>query len=232
MTKITLPVIVLNYKTYREATGESAIKLSAIVKKLSKEFKISIVVAPQFVDLAKIAEKFEIPVFAQHIDPIKPGSHTGQILAESVKAAGGVGTLLNHAERKLPFEILEQTVAHVKDLELKICICAENLEVARKTAKLNPDYVAFELPELIGTGKSISTTEPELVQSAVKQILEANPQVIPLCGAGISTGQDVYAALKLGTQGVLLASAFTVAKDPEAILRELLQGVRKYLSEK
>jgi hypothetical protein len=30
----------------------------------------------------------------------------------------------------------------------------------------------------------------------------------------------------------LLASAFTVAKDPEAILRELLQGVRKYLSEK
>lgn len=230
--KITLPIILLNFKTYKEATGELAVKLSAIVEKLSKEYDISIVVAPQFVDIAKIVEKFDISVFAQHVDPISPGSNTGQILPESIKAAGGIGTLLNHAERKLPFDTLQKTVARVKELDFKICICAENLEVASKTSKLNPDYVAFELPELIGTGKSISTTEPTLVQSSVKQILDANPKVIPLCGAGISDGKDVLAALKLGTQGVLVASAFTKAKDPEGALLGLIKGVTQYLDEK
>jgi len=229
--KISVPVIILNYKTYKEATGQSAIKLSAIADKLSKKYKISIVVAPQFVDIATITAKFKIPVFSQHVDPISPGSNTGQILPESILAAGGMGTLLNHAERKLPYETLEETVTLIKKLDFKICICAENLEVASKTAELEPDYVAFELPELIGTGNSISTTEPALVESSVQQILDANPKVIPLCGAGISNGDDVYAALKLGTQGVLLASAFTKAQDPEAVLQDLLEGAKRYLDE-
>lgn len=230
--KISTPLILLNYKTYKEATGELAVNLSAIVEKLAKEHGISIVVAPQFLDVATIAGKFDIPVFAQHVDQITPGSHTGQILPESILATGGVGTLLNHAERKLPFEVLEKTMTRIKELDFKICICAENLDVASKTSKLNPDYVAFELPELIGTGKSISTTKPELVQACVKKIVEANSKVIPLCGAGISNGKDVNAALKLGTQGVLLASAFTKAKDPEAVLLDLINGATKYLDEK
>ena len=230
--KISVPIVILNYKTYSEATGKQAMKLSEIAAKLSKKYGIGIVIAPQFVDITKISEKFKIPVFSQHVDPITPGSHTGQILPESIKAAGGVGTLLNHAERKIPFDILEKTVSRVKELNLKLCICAENVEVADKVATLNPDFVAFELPELIGTGKSISTTEPELVKSSVKRILDANPNVIPLCGAGISHGKDVTAALKLGTQGILLASAFTLAKDPELVLHDLLKGVITYLDEK
>jgi triosephosphate isomerase len=224
-------VILLNYKTYYEATGWRAINLTESADRLAKEYGANIVVAPQFVDISPIADQFDVPVFAQHVDPIAPGSHTGQILPESVKEAGAVGTLLNHAERKLPFEVLEETVQIAKKLGLKICICAENLEVASKTADLNPDYVAFELPELIGTGKSISTTEPDLVKSSVKQILDVNSDVIPLCGAGISDGKDVYAALNLGTQGVLLASAFTKAKDPEFVLIDLINGVQKYLDE-
>ncbi len=230
--KIGLPLILLNYKTYEQTTGKNAIKLSEIANKLSKKFGISIAIAPQFVDIAQITKKVSIPVFAQHIDPITLGTHTGQVLPESIKAVGGAGTLLNHAERKISFDALKESVARAKSLDLKICICAENLEVASKTAMLNPDYVAFELPELIGTGKSISTTEPELVRSSVKKILDANPNVIPLCGAGISTGNDVYAALKLGTQGVLLASAYTNAKDPKQVLTDLLEGAVRYLNEK
>jgi len=230
--KVSLPVIILNYKTYAEATGPQAVNLSKITEKLSKKYGISIVIAPQFVDIAIISSKVKVPVFAQHLDPINPGSHTGQILPESVQAAGAVGTLLNHAERKLPAEILEKAVTRAKELNLMTCICAENLEVASRTAELDPDYVAFELPELIGTGQSISTTEPELVRSSVKQILDANSNVIPLCGAGISTGADVTAALELGTQGVLLASAFTKAINPTQVLDELCMGVQKYLDEK
>ncbi|MHA1264749.1 MAG: triose-phosphate isomerase [Candidatus Helarchaeota archaeon] len=229
--KDSSPVILLNYKTYYEATGWRAINLSESADRLAKEYGVNIIVAPQFVDIAPIADQFDIPVYAQHVDPITPGSHTGHILPESIKEAGAVGTLLNHAERKLPFEILEETIQLVRKLDLKTCICAENIEVAGKTADLNPTYVAFELPELIGTGQSISTTEPELVKSSVKQIIDANSEVIPLCGAGISDGKDVYAALKLGTHGVLLASAVTKAKDPEFVLIDLINGINKYLDE-
>ncbi|TFG05397.1 MAG: triose-phosphate isomerase [Promethearchaeota archaeon] len=228
---MSLPIVILNYKTYYEATGWRAINLSESADRLAKEYGINVVVAPQFVDISPIADQFDIPVFAQHVDPITPGSHTGYILPESIKEAGAVGTLLNHAERKIPFEILENTVELVKKLDLKVCICAENLDVASKTAALDPDYIAFELPDLIGSGKSISTTEPDLVKSSVKQILDVNSDVVPLCGAGISDADDVYAALTLGTRGVLLASAFTKARDPEFVLRDLLDGVKKYLDE-
>ncbi|MFX1295948.1 MAG: triose-phosphate isomerase [Promethearchaeota archaeon] len=229
---ISLPIFILNYKTYSEATGWRAFNLSEIATRLSNDYGISIIIAPQFVDIPTISSKFNCPIFAQHIDPITPGKHTGQILPESIKTAGGIGTILNHAERQIPFDILKRTVARAKELNLKVCICAENLEIASKAALLNPDYIAFELPELIGTGKSISTTKPELVKSSVKKILDSNRDVIPLCGAGISSGKDVYAALKLGTQGILLASAFCKAKDPELLLTDLLKAVKKYFAEK
>lgn len=229
---ITSPVILLNYKTYSQATGKNAVKLTEIVEKLSKKHGVSIVIAPQFVDIAELSKKFKVLVFSQHIDPIEPGKNTGHILPESIKAAGGIGTLINHSERQVPLDILEKTIEKAKKLQLITCVCAENLEMSGKTAKLGPDYVAFELPELIGSGKSISTTEPELVKAVVKHIRDANANVIPLCGAGISTGEDVYAALKLGTEGVLVASAFTKAEDPRAVLEDFLMAVKKYLAEK
>jgi triosephosphate isomerase len=42
-----------------------------------------------------------------------------------------------------------------------------------------------------------------------------------LVGAGVSNATDVATSLKLGAEGVLLASAFVKAKDPEAWLRDV-----------
>jgi triosephosphate isomerase len=47
-----------------------------------------------------------------------------------------------------------------------------------------------------------------------------------LCGAGISHGDDVTAALKLGTQGVLVASAVVKAKNQYRVLREFAEKAR------
>ena len=86
-------MIIVNFKTYLESTGKKALDLAKAAEKVSKETGATIVVVPQFVDLAKIATSVEIPVFAQHLDPIKPGSSTGHVLAESILDAGAVGTL-------------------------------------------------------------------------------------------------------------------------------------------
>ncbi len=68
------PMIIVNFKTYLESTGKKAVELAKQAEKASKETGVNIIVVPQFADLAKIAETVEIPVFAQHIDPIKPGN--------------------------------------------------------------------------------------------------------------------------------------------------------------
>lgn len=228
MGNLKIPIIILNYKTYSQASGENALKLSKIADKIMKKTKVNIVIAPQFADIYRIKREFKVPIFSQHIDAISPGSHTAHILPENVKEAGAVGTLLNHSERQLANDVVRESIEIGKRLGLEICVCAPSPEESAKLAKFKPDYVAFELPELIGSGISISKTEPELVESSVQKILEANPDVIPLCGAGISSGEDVYAALKLGTKGVLVASAFAKASDPEKKLNELVEGVLRF----
>jgi triosephosphate isomerase len=43
-----------------------------------------------------------------------------------------------------------------------------------------------------------------------------------LTGAGIQSGECVKIAVDLGTDGVLLASSVVKAKDPIAVMRELV----------
>ena len=43
-----------------------------------------------------------------------------------------------------------------------------------------------------------------------------------LCGAGISTGEDLAAAADLGAEGVLLASGVAKADDPQVALESLV----------
>jgi triosephosphate isomerase len=225
--KLQKPIIIVNFKTYLEATGRKAVELAKQAEKVSKETGASIVVAPQFADVARVAEAVEIPVFAQHIDPIKPGSCTGHILVDSVKEAGAVGTLINHSERQLKLVDIDTAIRLAREKNLISCVCANNPSVSAAVAALKPDIVSIEPPELIGTGIAVSKAQPEIVTNTVKLVREVNTEVTILCGAGISHGEDVAVALKLGTQGVLVASGIVKAKDPYSMLREFADATKQ-----
>ncbi len=225
--KLQTPIIIVNFKTYLEATGRKAIELAMQAEKVSKETGASIVVTPQFAAIARVAKAVEIPVFAQHIDPIKPGSYTGHVLADSVKEAGAVGTLINHSEKQLKLVDIDTAIRLAREKNLISCVCVNNPSVSAAAAALKPDIVSIEPPELIGTGVAVSKAQPEVVTNTVKLVREVNSEVTILCGAGISHGEDVAIALKLGTQGVLVASAIVKAKDPYSILREFADATRQ-----
>ncbi|MBS7247096.1 MAG: triose-phosphate isomerase [Candidatus Freyarchaeota archaeon] len=225
MMSVKTPIIVVNYKTYLESVGKRGLEIARAAERISVETGVCIAVAPQFPDLRMIAEAVEIPIFAQHVDPVKPGSFTGHVLAEAVKDAGAEGTLINHSERRLVLADIDEAIKRAKEVGLKTIVCSNNLEVSAAVAALNPDFCAYEPPRLIGTGISVSTAEPEIVTQAVEAIRKVNSRVIPLCGAGITTGDDVAAALKLGTEGVLLASGVVKAKKPEIVLEEMAKAV-------
>lgn len=225
--KIKEPIIIVNYKTYTESTGKNALELAKKAEKVHAETRVYVGVAPQLAELAAVAKSVNIPVFAQHIDPIKPGGYTGHVLVESVKEAGAVGTLINHSERQLKLSDIEQIVKITRDHHMLSVVCANNPSVSAAVAALEPDMIAIEPPELIGTGVPVSKAQPEIITDTIKLVREVNKKVVILCGAGISHGEDVAAALKLGTQGVLVASGIVKAKDPYAIMREFAEASKK-----
>ena len=221
------PIIIVNFKTYLEATGKRAIKLAKKAEKASNETQTNIILAPQFTDIASVAEAVEIPVFAQHIDPINPGSYTGHVTADSVREAGAVGTLINHSEKQINLLEIDKAIKLAFDKDLVSCVCSSNPSTSGAIACLKPTIISIEPPELIGSGIAVSKAKPEEVVETVQLIRRVNSEAIVLCGAGISHGEDVAVALKLKTQGVLVASAIVKAKDPYRLLCEFADATKQ-----
>lgn len=221
---LRLPLILINFKTYLEGTGRRALELAEMAQKVSDEIDICIGLAPQYTDIAQIARSVSLPIFSQHIDQCAPGSFTGHVLLEAIKEAKAIGTLINHSERRLNLSDIDATIRRTKDLELISVVCTNNTSVSASAAALEPDFIAIEPPELIGTGIPVSKAKPQIITQTIEQVKKINSTVMVLCGAGISKGVDVRAALKLGTNGVLVASGIVKAKEPYETLLEFAQA--------
>ncbi len=225
MEALWTPLILVNLKTYLEGTGEKALRLAKMAQRVVREKEVCVGLAAQFTDIAKLAKAASVPIFAQHIDPTKPGSFTGHVLPEAVKEAGAAGTLINHSERRIKLADIEACIVRTRQLGLVSVVCTNNANVSASAAALRPNFIAIEPPELIGTGIPVSKAQPEIITETVKQVRKVDPQVNILCGAGITKGDDVAAALKLGTKGVLVASGVVKAKDPYKVLLEFSKAI-------
>jgi triosephosphate isomerase len=215
------PVIILNYKTYVESAGLKGRVLTRMTHEVMREKGVRMVVCPQTPDLY-LHRDSGIEVFAQHVDPIEPGSHTGHVLPLALVEAGVSGSLINHSEDRMPSSKISMCVALCRQHKLTSVVCAESIDKVKEVAVFKPDYIAIEPPELIGSGIPVSKADPDIVRNSVKAVQETSPGTIVLCGAGISKGEDVKAALALGTSGVLLASGVVKAKDPKKALLDLV----------
>lgn len=225
MSKIKTPIVILNYKTYSESSGLNALELSKALESAYEESGVLMAAAPQAADIYRIKEETSIPIFAQNIDPISPGGHTGSALLETYIDAGIDGSLLNHSEKRMELADIDEVVKQLKDNNLLSCVCTNNILTSMAAATLNPDFVAVEPPELIGTGIPVSQAKPEVVEDTVKKVKQINKNIKVLCGAGISTGEDMVAAMDLGSEGVLLASGIIKAENPKEALLNLVSKI-------
>lgn len=216
-----LPAIIVNFKVYEQATGESALALAKIHEQVAKETGKSIGIAVSYMDLAKVVESVSIPVFAQHCDSKKYGNHTGYVVPQHLKAMGVYGTLLNHAERPLGHEVLKESILAAKEAGLYVIACADTPEKGKEILEYNPDLIAVEPPELIGGDISVSKSGPHIIEKAVELIGENRL----LVGAGIRDPEDVRIALSLGACGVLLASGVVKSADPYSVLTALVSAL-------
>lgn len=216
------PIVILNYKTYLESSGENALELARALKSASEESGITMVAAPQAADIYRIQDQISLPIFAQHIDPITPGGHTGSNLIETLIEAGISGSLINHSENRMKLADIDEVIQLCKQNDIESCVCTNNIATSKAIATFSPDAVAVEPPELIGTGIPVSQAQPEVVEDSAKGVKSINKKIKVLCGAGISTGDDMKAAMDLGADGVLLASGIVKAENPKEALLDLV----------
>jgi triosephosphate isomerase len=217
---------IVNFKNYPEVMGEGSLRLARAAASLVPSLGIDMVVAPPTPMLHSVASTVGIPVFAQKAELGDQGKSTGATIPESIKAAGCAGSLLNHSESRIPLDLMAKTIERMKGLGLRCCACAETTAEAVEISELDPEFVAIEPPELIGSGRAVSKARPELITETAEALSKSGYAGSLLCGAGIVTGDDVSAAMKLGTQGILVASSVVKAHDWPAKLSELGTAMR------
>jgi len=205
------PVIIINFKTYKQ--GKDVIKLAKALEKVRKD----IIIGVQASDVYEITKAVKLKVYAEHVDPYKPGRYTGFVIPEAVKKDGAIGSFLNHSEHALDFKTIKKTVKRCKQVGLKTAVFAKDLKQAVKIKKLKPDYLIYEPPELVAGKVSVSTSKPEIIEKIAKKL-----KMPFLVGAGIKTREDVKTSLKLGASGIAVSSAITKAKNPGKALRKLI----------
>jgi triosephosphate isomerase len=221
------PILILNFKNYLEVSGHKCIELAKAAEKVAKSFdaRIQIVVAPPQPALSLVKENVEIPVFAQHVDDAKEGSSTGFFIPEISQSFGAEGSLLNHSEHRIDrADTIQNLVNRLRLLNMISVVCARSSQEVSNLARFEPDYIAIEPPELIGSGKAVSKENPSIITDSLAAAADVSKNVQVICGAGITDAADVNSALKLGAKGILVASGVIKSKSWVDKISELASG--------
>ncbi|MCE4565055.1 triose-phosphate isomerase [Maribellus sp. CM-23] len=204
--------------------GERMLKLAKAADEAARKYDVGIILTPQYTDIKLLVENTKnILVFAQHMDPISTGRGLGSVLPEAIKAAGGHGVMLNHAERPMSISDLYKAIKRADDVGLMSIVCADTIEEAKAIAHFSPNIIVAEPTELIGTGKP---SDKEYIRETISAIKQINPEIQVLQGAGISNGRDVYNVIKAGAEATGTTSGIMKANNPEEMLEEMIKAVR------
>jgi triosephosphate isomerase len=234
--------VLVNFKNFAETNGELCLSVAKEIDRAAKESGLLIGVSVQPFFVRELLSETDLLVFGQHLDFSELGSNTGALVPEVLKAVGGVGSLLNHSEKRIPMDQIEKTVARMREVGLKSVVCVESVEEGELVAKFGPDFIAIEPPELIGGDISVSTARPELISDSVARVGSVsvefpagadiglgdvsgvNAQKV-LVGAGIKNGQDLKIATELGACGILVASGVCKADNPYEVIMDFAKAI-------
>jgi len=217
-------MFIINCKNYEEISGDKIKKFVKIAEQVSKKYKVKIAISPPQ-HLIGLVSNSSIPILAQHVDNSRIGSTTGFIIPELLKKSKVKGSLINHSEHRISSKEIEKLVLKLKELKMISIVCVKDIPEVKKYLKINPDFIAIEPPELIGSGKAVSTEKPDLIQKAASIVNNSKNKTKLLCGAGIVSGEDVAKSVELGSKGILVASGIIKAKNWNKIISEFAKAL-------
>lgn len=220
---ITPPFFEIGPKSY--LYGDQILHLAKAADAAAEKYDVRILFTTPFPDIRRVAtETKNLLVFAPHMDPLPIGRGLAAILPESIKAAGAVGVMLNHAERPLTYSVLRSTIERADALGLLSIVCADSITEAKAIALLAPNIIVAEPSELIGTGQP---SDMQYVRRSIEEVRAINPDILVLQGAGISNGKDVYNVIAAGADATGSSSGIVKAPDSAAMVDEMIHAVRE-----
>ena len=224
---------IINTKNYLEASGAKLDRLAAIADDMSKQGKrsgIEILLAVPSFYVGYLSKRFpSLKILAQHLDDVGIGSTTGFLVPEIASSSGAAGSLVNHSEHRIKKRIIGNLVQKLRELRMISVVCARDATEVRNLAKFNPDFIAIEPPELIGSGRAVSNTRPKVIIDSKSALGKAKPKgsrTKLLCGAGIVERLDAKRAIELGAEGILVASGVVKARQLRPKIIELIAGLQ------
>ena len=146
--KIRPPFFEIGPKAY--LYGEKMLELAKAIDKTAIKYDVDIIVTPQYTDISLLAQNTErVLVFAQHMDYLPVGRGLCSVLPEAVKAAGAVGVMLNHAEKKLTPDEIKKTIGRADEVGLATIVCADTGKRLGGVCSVE-DRMLAECRELLG----------------------------------------------------------------------------------
>jgi len=214
-------VLLINFKNYSEILGEGAVRMAKAAQQACEGLDVELILAPPTPTLGVVAAATTALVFGQSVTNGQEGKSTGAVIPEALKASGCSGSIINHSESRLPAEVVRALIPRMNGLGLSSCVCGEDAGEIVRMSLFAPEYLAVEPPELIGSGIAVSQARPDLLRETVASARGAGYSGRLLCGAGIVSGDDARTAVRLGMDGVLVASSIVKSKDWRTKVGEL-----------
>lgn len=223
--KIRTPYFEIGTKNY--IYGDTVLEYAKAADEAAEKYDIDVLFIAPATEIRRIAENTKhLIVLAPYMDTLRPGRGMADILPEGLKAAGAKGVVVNHCEKPMSLPAIKKTIDRAKELDFLVFACADTVEEAKAIAQLHPDIINPEPTELIG-GSGNGVSNMGYVMECIRSIKEIDPNILVEQAAGITNGQQVYNFIMAGSEAAGAASGIMNAKDPIAMIDEMIAATRR-----
>ncbi len=223
--KIRTPYFEIGTKNY--IYGDKLLEYAKAADAAAEKYDIDVLFITPVVEIRRVVENTKnLIVIAPYMDTLRPGRGMADILPEALKAAGAEGVVINHCEKPMSLPAMKATIDRARELDMLVFACADSIAETKAIAELNPDIINPEPSELIG-GTSGGVSDMGYVQQVIDEIRKINPEILIEQAAGITNGQQVYNFIMAGSEAAGAASGIMNAKDPIAMIDEMIGAVRR-----
>ena len=222
---IRTPYFEIGTKNY--IWGDKVLEYAIAADKAAEKYDIDVLFITSPVEIRRVVENTKhLIVLAPYMDTLRPGRGMADILPEGLKEAGAKGVVINHCEKPMSLPQMKKTIERAKELDFLVFACADTIEEAKAIAQLHPDILNPEPSELIGgTGNGVSSMD--YVETVIKEIKAIDSNILVEQAAGITNGQQVYDFIMAGSEAAGAASGIMNAKDPIAMIDEMIAATRR-----
>lgn len=223
--KIRTPYFEIGTKNY--IYGDTVLEYAKAADAAAAKYDIDVLFIAPATEIRRIVENTtHLIVLAPYMDTLRPGRGMADILPEGLRAAGARGVVVNHCEKPMSLPAIKKTIERARELDFLVFACADTIDEAKAIAQLHPDIINPEPSELIGgTGGGVS--DMGFVKECLRAIRAIDPNILVEQAAGITNGQQVYDFIMAGSEAAGAASGIMNAKDPIAMIDEMIAATRR-----